>query len=316
MFAARGIAVSFSVFVMVYCVLSVAVCLAWRRVWTYCQAHPVRRAADVLFTLRIFPFITATVITAAFTVPSFLLLEPRAIEEPMGEIPLAFGLFGALLGMFGIVNACLAVRKASRTLKAWTNGAEPVESSASIPVLRTSGRVPAMTATGIVRPKILLSRTSEFLLTANELKTALSHEIAHVRRRDNLKKLVLRFVSFPGMASLERAWLEATEMAADDAAVASVDEALDLAAALIKLSRLSPVEPSVDLTAALVHSPTSVMNARVERLIAWTEDRRVPAPVPSSWYGLSAAAATIGIFTLSYSHLLVRVHTATEWLVR
>jgi Zn-dependent protease with chaperone function len=67
------------------------------------------------------------------------------------------------------------------------------------------------------------------------LQTALNHEVAHVSRRDNLKKLLLRFVAFPGMSGLETAWLEATEMAADDAAVSTAGDALDLAAALIKL---------------------------------------------------------------------------------
>ena len=88
-----------------------------------------------------------------------------------------------------------------------------------------------------------------------------------MRRRDNLKKLVLRFVAFPGMSGLEQAWLEATEMSADDAAVATEAEALDLAAALIKLSRIASAEAPADLTAALVHLPGSLMNARVERLI-------------------------------------------------
>ena len=133
-----------------------------------------------------------------------------------------------------------------------------------------------MTATGIVRPQVLLSSAAEFVLNTNELQTALNHEVAHVRRRDNLKKLLLRFVAFPGMSGLETAWFEATEMAADDAAVSNAGDALDLAAAIIKLSRLGPVEPSVDLTAALVHSPASAMNARVERLITWSEKRRVP----------------------------------------
>ncbi len=32
MFALRGIAVSFSVFLMVYCALSLAVCFTWRRI--------------------------------------------------------------------------------------------------------------------------------------------------------------------------------------------------------------------------------------------------------------------------------------------
>ena len=95
----------------------------------------------------------------------------------------------------------------------------------------------------------------------------------------------------------------------------TLDEALDLAAALIKLSRLGPVEPTVDLTAALVHSPASVMNARIERLIAWSDDR-LAAERFSPWYGLGAALATVAVFAVTYSQLLVQVHTATEWLVR
>jgi Zn-dependent protease with chaperone function len=316
MFAARGIAVSFSVFVMMYCVLSLAVCLTWRKLSLHGDHHPVRRIADFLFTLRMFPLATAAVITAAFTVPSFLLLEPRAIDEPMGEVPLMLGLCGALLGIFGIVNAALALRKTSRTLSAWTDDAQPVKSSGPVPVLRISRTLPAMTAAGIVRPKVLLSGAAEFVLTANELQTALNHELAHVRRRDNLKKLLLRFVAFPGMSGLEAAWLEATEMAADDAAVSNAAEALDLAAALIKLSRLGPLEAPADLTAALVHSPIATMNARVERLVDWNEARRVPRQKHSPWYGLAAAVATVAFFAVTYSQLLVHVHTATEWLVR
>jgi Zn-dependent protease with chaperone function len=316
MFAARGLAVSFSVFVMVYCALSLAVCLAWRAVWLRSQRHPVRRIADLLFALRMLPLVAGAVITAAFTVPSFLLLEPRSIDEPMSGIPLALGICGAMLGIFGIVNASIALRRASRTIATWTTSAHPVDSGSPVPVLRISQIIPAMTAAGIVRPKVLLSAAAESMLTANELQTALNHEIAHVRRRDNLKKLLLRFVTFPGMSGLEAAWLEATEMAADDAAVSNAGEALDLAAALIKLSRLGPVDAPVDLTAALIHSPASLMNARIERLIAWSDARLAPPQRFSPWYALGAALATVAVFAVMYSQMLVQVHTATEWLVR
>jgi Zn-dependent protease with chaperone function len=333
MFAARGVAISFSVFVMVYCVLSVAVSLGWRIVWMYIRRHPLRRVADWLFALRMFPLVAAVVITAAFTVPSFVMLEPRAIDEPLGGISLVLAICGAGLGILGAVNAGLALRRASRTIGGWTSMAQPLESRVSFPVLRISqitsaeftAKIPAMTAAGIVRPKILLSGVAESVLTASELQTALNHEVAHLRRRDNLKKLLLRFVVFPGMSALEAAWLEATEMAADDAAVANAGEALDLAAALIKLSRLGPVEvdsaeAAADLTAALVRSPASVMNARIERLIAWSEERLALAQGFSSWrrlgYGLGAALAIVAGFAVTYSQLLMRVHTATEWLVR
>jgi len=320
MFAARGMAVSFSVFVMVYFALSLAVCFTWRRVQVYGQKHPVRRVADLLFGLRLFPLATAAVITAAFTVPSFLLLEPRTIDEPLGGIPLVLGLCGAMFGIFGLVNAGLALRRAARTISTWTADALPLQTPASVPVLRIARKFPAMTAAGIVRPRVLLSNAAEFLLNDNELQTALNHEVAHVRRRDNLKKLLLRFVAFPGMDDLEAAWLEATEMAADDAAVANTGDALDLAAALIKLSRLGPVEPPAELTAALVHSGAAVMNARIERLVSWTEERLEPVRKHSSSYelayGLGAALAALAVFAVTYSQLLVRVHTATEWLVR
>ena len=141
-------------------------------------------------------------------------------------------------------------------------------------------------------------------------------KLMHVRRRDNLRKLILRLVAFPGMAELERAWREASEMAADDAAVSSAAEALDLAAALIKLSRLTPLEPPAELTTALVHSPAESVNARVERLIAWTEQKQSPAPGYSLVYPLCTAAAVVVTLAVTYSQLLVRVHAATEWLVR
>src|SRR5512142_891634 len=98
MFALRGLAVSCSVFVMIYGVLSVAVALTWRSVSGLARHYPIHRLSSVLFALRMFPLVTAAVITAAFTVPSFLLLEPRRITEPM-EAPLALGLLGIALGV-------------------------------------------------------------------------------------------------------------------------------------------------------------------------------------------------------------------------
>lgn len=105
-------------------------------------------------------------------------------------------------------------------------------------------------------------------------------------------------------------------MAADDAAVYSADEALELASALIKLSRPNQALPEVDLTAALVQSSAAVMNARVERLVAWSSERQLPPQKYSAWYGLGAFVATVALFAATYSSLLAHVHAATEWLVR
>lgn len=316
MFAVRGIAVCFSVFVIVYWALSLAVCLSWGWVWRFGQNYPVRRRANGLFALRMSPMIIAGMITAAFTVPSFLLLEPRAIDEPVGSIPLVLSLCGVALGIYGVGNAVKAAREAARRVAAWASDAQPVQSGPPVPVLRISRAAPAMTAAGILRPRVLLSSAAESVLTACELRTALSHEMEHVCRWDNLKKLLLRLVTFPGLSGLEAAWLEATEIAADDAAVTNQAEALDLAAALIKLARLGPLEPALDLTSAIVHGPASIVNARVERLLAWSERLRVQPERYSRWYKFSVALAAGTTLAITYTQLLAHVHMATEWLVQ
>jgi beta-lactamase regulating signal transducer with metallopeptidase domain len=321
MFAVRGIAVSFSIFVLLYSALSVAVCGVWRRVWSGGQRHSARRCADLLFALRTAPFVVAAGVTLALAVPSFLLLEPRAVEESMGAAPVVLGFCGMAVMLAGIWKAAAALVRASRTVARWSSAARVIGSTAldsgdSVPVLRISGAAPPLSAAGILRPSVWLSRAAEFVLSERELQSALRHEAMHVRRRDNLRKLVLRLVTFPGMAELESAWREATEMAADDAAVASASEALDLAAAVIKLSRLAPPEAPAELTTALVHSPAESLNARVERLIAWTEPRQNTAPGYALGYALCATATVVATLAVTYSELLVRVHAATEWLVR
>jgi hypothetical protein len=82
------------------------------------------------------------------------------------------------------------------------------------------------------------------------------------------------------------------------------------------LSRLAPQEPPAELTTALVHSPAESLNVRVERLIAWTERRQSPAKVFSLRYAVCTAVAVVITLGVTYSELLVRVHAATEWLVR
>jgi len=313
MFALRGLAVSLSVFVVLYSAVSFLVSFTWERVRSLIMLRPMRRVADVLYALRMVPLATAVTITAAFIVPSFLMLEPRAIEEPLGGFPLILGLCGTVVILLGTANVAVAIRRALHTISDWISGAESVQTVAALPVLRISPAAPRMTAVGILRPKILVSGSAEFLLDERELQTALNHEIAHVRRRDNLKKLMLRLVAFPGMRRLEDAWLDATEMAADDAAVSSAGEALDLAAALIKLSYLAPAEHPPELAMSLLRNPASTINDRVERLIHWTQETG-PKPKFTFWYALGATL--VAGLAVTYGHLLVQVHTATEWLVR
>ena len=320
MYAVRGIAVSFSVFVVLYATLSVAVGCFWRRVWLTVQGDSARRCADLLLALRLAPCALAGCVTLMFAVPSFLLLEPRAGDEPLGAAAILLGVCGMAVILAGTWNAARSLASAARTVSRWgseaPNALSSIGSGHAVSALRISSLAPPLTAAGILRPSVWMSRAAQFVLSERELKIALQHELVHVRRRDNLRKLALRLVMFPGMAELECAWREATEMAADDAAVSSASEALDLAAAVIKLSRLAPLGPPAELTTALVHSPAESVNARVERLIAW-KDRSKVSPSPFSRpYALYSAVALAATLVVTYSQLLVHVHAATEWLVR
>ena len=91
MFAARCIGVSLAVFVLLYVFLSVAVSRGWKLVRRMFRPRSARGSADLLFALRILPLALSSAITLAFTLPSFLLLEPRSTNEAIGTAPLALG---------------------------------------------------------------------------------------------------------------------------------------------------------------------------------------------------------------------------------
>ncbi len=314
-FFLRGLAVSLAFYVIAYGIVSVVVFLGWRVARSGTEFFPAASRADLLFVLRVLPVVVAGLFTFAFVIPSFLDFEPHTSGEIVGRIPLELGGLGLLVLSAGAFNAIAAYLKTLEAVNGWLDGATFVSSCSSVPVFRILPVMPALTLAGIRSPKMLLSEAAATILTPSELGAALQHEIAHVRRRDNLKKLLFRFCAFPGMSRLEAAWREAEEMAADDAAVRSAQDALDLASALIKLSRLAPVQPGAALTTSLQSMATSV-NGRVQRLLCWSEESKSSPPSRAPWY---LGGAVLGLFLTalaSYWTILRDMHALTEWMVR
>jgi hypothetical protein len=302
MFAARCIGVSLAVFILLYVFVSLAISQGWKVIRRVLRSRSARSSA----------------VTLVFALPSFLLLEPRSTDEAIGAAPLALGFCCLILIGIGIARAVIAQRRASLALVKWLDGSMLMEaqvsgSGESVPIFRTGNDCPTLTVAGVCAPKVLISEAAVATLNPPELRTALRHEIAHALRYDNLKKLVFRFSVFPAMADLEHAWSEQTEMAADDAAVSSFTDALDLAAALIKVSRLGTIESSGELTMALLHSSTA-LSARVHRLVRWNKDQSRQT-VGRWWYALPAAATVVAV-VMTYGSMLTRMHAVTEWLVR
>lgn len=316
MFVLRCLGVSLSFFLLLYGAVSLAVIGGWRSARRAGSGLSARRLADVLFLLRSLPLTAASVGTLGFVVPSFLLLEPRVVAEPVGEIPLTLGAVCLMLFGTGLWNAIAVQRKTSRTVSGWLEGSTAAADGYPVPLFRIRPSAPALAVAGVRVPRVLLSDAAAALLSGGELETALRHEMVHVRRRDNLRKLLFRFCALPGMAALEAAWSEMAEMAADDAAVSNRGEALDLASALIKLSRFAPVHATAGLMTALVEGSTSTLNARVERLVAWDETHAGKSKSPSPWYAALPICGAIFGVVMSYSIVLSGMHEFTEWLVR
>jgi Zn-dependent protease with chaperone function len=315
MFAARCIGISLASFVLLYVPASLAVSRAWGVMQRLFKPGSARTTASLLFALRVFPFALASVFTFMFTLPSFLLLEPRSTDEAVGTAPLMLGLSCLALMAAGIVQAALAQMRTSQALMKWLDGSTVMDSEATVPVFRTGKNAPSLTVAGVREPKVLVSDAAIAALTSAELRTAVKHEMAHAQSCDNLKKLFFRFSAFPGMGGLERAWSEQSELAADDAAVLCVKDALDLAGALIKVSRLSTLQPQAALTTGLLHSSTA-LGTRVQRLFSW-QKKPVSTTGSKYWqYALPSLGGALFLVVATYGSVLVGLHQVTEWLVR
>jgi beta-lactamase regulating signal transducer with metallopeptidase domain len=109
-------------------------------------------------------------------------------------------------------------------------------------------------------------------LSSEELDTALAHEQAHRRSRDNAKRFLLLFAPdiFPfvrPLRTLERRWSKFAEWAADDqAAAGDANRAVSLAAALVQVARMGSGPRLPFLSTSLLACDRD-LSARVNRLL-------------------------------------------------
>jgi Zn-dependent protease with chaperone function len=311
-FAARGVLVSLAFFAVVYCLLSLMVVLAWR-----ITARKIRRCfvslPNFLFGLRIFSFAVSAVVTVFFTFPSFWLMERLSPDEDAATFVLA--VCSVVILSAGIFRVLRTQARTTHAVAQWL-GVTNLASDAGLPVLSASD-APALILVGIRRPKVMVSHGAATVLSNDELQVAVRHELGHRHSWDNLKKVLISATPFPGMGGIESAWREAAELAADDSAVTNRREALDLAAALIKLSRSSPEwstpEWSKPLLATGLVSNSSSISLRVKRLLEWRMIRR-RFRHSWRWTLLVLFVMIIGIAS-NYGATLVLMHRSTELLV-
>jgi len=312
MFALRGIAVSLTLFWLSYCALSVLVAYGWRYL-DRLRNLPPRVVASLLFAARILPFALSLAGTLVFAAPSFVWLEPRGTDEEIGVAPLLLGICCLAFFAVGLTRVVRAQTSTSRVISSWLRGARALDVGTPAPSFQASSSVPPLTLAGVCRPRLLFSESALALLSPDELRCAVRHEVAHMKFRDNLKKLALQFAWFPSMRNLEKAWQHAAELAADDDAVSNANEALDLAAALIKLSRQLPNQPLPVISMGLVQD--GALSVRISRLLNWKESSSGSAR-KFRWFAVPSLVAILLTTAAVYGPLLAQTHEVTEWLVR
>lgn len=307
-FVLRAFMVSLAFFVLLYSFLSLLLVLTWL-VLRLLLCHKQIGAAG-LFTLRVIPFAISATVSLFLALPSFLLLERHSLDEDAGTFVL--GTCALLILGMGIYRMLAAQARTRRVVSACLEDTVGLKCNSATPTIFVARSVAPVMLVGVGAPRILISESARKVLSDSELQAALRHETAHSRSRDNLKKAILNCLPFPGMASLEEAWQEASEFAADDGAVSSRDEALDLAAALIKLARHFPHQDVPDLATGLVSVVGSV-TSRVGRLVSWRESS---AATPFGWrYLLVGSLVTLFALAGKFGSALALVHSLTERFV-
>jgi Zn-dependent protease with chaperone function len=189
---------------------------------------------------------------------------------------------------------------------------------------------PIIAVVGTITPRLFIAEQVLRTLSEEELSAAIAHECGHLAARDNLKRSLLRvcrdaLMIVPCGRSLDRAWAETAECAADEhAAQKSPATALDLASALVKIAKMIPAgtHAAVPVAAFLVgNEETRGVKARVGRLleIASTgEPRRVVPSTPTRILSVASLSLffVFGVLAASNSQVLVTVHSLIEQFVK
>jgi Zn-dependent protease with chaperone function len=281
-----------------------------------------RISANLLFTLRALPLLLAFLVTFGFVLPAFLKFEPRSTSELMGGPLLGLAVLGAsVLVAIGIRGARLiaATRRAQRQ---WRLAATRLHvAGIDIPVYQVNSPATLLAVSGVFRPKIFIGRQVAATLTSAELSAALIHEIAHVASLDNLKQFLLRITRLFPRTDIE--WTNASEIAADEAALASGASVLDLSLALIKVGRLGQGASRHDaivashLLPASPGSSGSSMEMRVTHLQKLLEGHCQPRGDAGHKYcGLLSFLLLFLSYATCVNAVLPWIHEALEFLVR
>lgn len=261
-------------------------------------------------------------------IPAYVVYEPAVSENVSGKLAL-LALLSAGGLMFAIWRAFRSWYATHKLLQSWLRKARPINvPELNVPTFRLNHPFPIIAVVGNLRPRLFVAAKVLEVLTADELAAALAHEHGHLLARDNLKRFALRacrdmFMLVPLGRSVDAAWAEAAEAAADEhAASDNPDRALNLASALVKIAKMIPVKgrAEIPLGAYLIGAEeTRGVKARIKRLLeiaAQGGDKRDEESLLQTAQVVSLIAiAVFAITAASNPKVLIGVHEIIEHAV-
>lgn len=334
MFFLLGISILLASLLAVNSLASLSLAGAWRVVEKFTRSWSAGARARILFLLRIAPAALSMFLVVLFLTPAYLMHEPRATSEKI-SLKLAALALASFVGIGLAVLRGLASWRATRRLTAdWKAHGRPVPIDGSgncayLDAYLIEHTFPIIAVVGALRPKLFIARSVVAALTPDEIVAALAHESGHLAARDNLKRGLLRacrdsLLIIPCGRSLDSAWAEASECAADErAAREGRKTALDLASALVKIARMVPGggRPTMPAGAFLLGDESSSgVKWRVRRLVQLAGSENKPH-LESVLFkrilaGVSAASfVALLAVALSTPLVLVTVHSFIERVV-
>jgi beta-lactamase regulating signal transducer with metallopeptidase domain len=292
--------------------VSLVVYAWWRRAAERIAARPAARRKRILFTVRIAPAISATVVACAIVWRAFHRFEPRNAVEAPGWILWAAALVALAVVLGSLLAAIRALVEIRGFRRACEQTAVPFDiGQAAVPMSSVEDAFPIVAVVGIWRPHLFIARRVVEECDPGELASIAAHEESHVRRLDNVGRLIVEccpdFVGLlPGGRSLNTAWLIAAEDTADDDAASRFPGGrLDLASALVRVAQLAVKAPPHLLASSLFSA--GCVERRVRRLL----DEPAPLQPPGGgwrWVGLFLPAMVV----VSTEGVLRAVHQGIE----
>lgn len=230
-------------------------------------------AANILVLLRLLPTASGILLTLGFTLPAFLLFEPRPSTDYLGPLQYGLALAGALILTVMIARAFRVLRASFTLARRWKECSTRISiPGIAVPTHAVSGTPSLFVVIGVLHPNVFVGREIIEKFSASEMAAAAAHEMAHVRAHDNLKQFLLDISRPPTwlmrLGIPDEVWLNTAELAADQAALADGNAPLQLASALLKAARLRS-SFAADFGASGLHLLPAHWGSRLEARVVY-----------------------------------------------